>query len=139
MGITFNLFNFTDCVKRNVQPFKVSAVDWDWRAPPAPWLYLTPVVPQQAQHRISLCFRFITAKTGIMLLSAFIFLFRLQTSQDTLFIANCFYSTFHNHNWELMTLFDTTCFSYFVIFCPPSSNWEKETPHKGKTFILKNL
>lgn len=28
-GITFNLFNFIDCVKQNAQLFKVSAVDWD--------------------------------------------------------------------------------------------------------------
>lgn len=138
-GITFNLFNFIDCVKQNAQLFKVSAVDWDWRIPPAPWLYLTPVMPQQAKHCVSLCFRFISANTGIMLLLAFIFLFRLQASHDTLFIANCFYGTFHNHSCELMTLFDTKRFSYFVIFCLPSSNWETETPHIGKTLILTNL
>lgn len=77
----------------------------------------------------------IFAKPGIMLHSAVIFLCRSQTSQDTVFITNCFYSTFHNHNCDPMILFNTMCFSLYL----PSSNWEKETPHMGKTFITTNL
>lgn len=93
----------------------------------------------QTHHLISLSFRFVSAKTGIVLLSAFSFLFRLQTSQDTLFIANCFYNTFHNHSCELMTLFNVTRFFYFIIPYLPCSNWEKETPQLGKTFVRMNL
>lgn len=109
------------------------------RTQSAPWPYLTPAMSHQKQHLISLSFRFISAKTGVVLLSAFSFLFRLQTSQDTLFIANCFYSTFHNHCSELMTLFNITGFFYFMIPYLPCSNWKKETPHLGKTFIIMNL
>lgn len=130
---TLNLFKLTLHIVQSTTISSEYSGPGLWRICSPSWPYLTPTVPHQAQHQLSLCLRFILAKTGVTLSQLLSFYFDYKPLRTWCLPLIVFTALFII---KLVIWWFCLMQNAFLTLYLLSSNWEKKTPYTGKSYFI---